>query len=331
MREFLISRHANQFNEEMRVPPSWVIAALIALGLVFFFLGESQSWIRDKSTTRYVSLLVFAIASIAWLIHRWVPWGGRWVTLLTLIAMSYLVYPLSGIPESLNFALIPVAFGAALISLSAASVAASIETVILLLLSGSVSTGAGQAAIVIPLTLVWVTFALVVAFYLPIYRATQWLWEQYQQAQEALQDTREQKVALAEALEELAHSNRQLALLNERTTMLRQVAEEAQKAKASFVARVSHEFRTPLNMIIGLTDLLAETPEIYGDTLPSALLEDIKIVNRNCEHLASLLNDVLDLSRTETGQLPLHGEWVNMAEEIEQATAVKPPLVDKKG
>ncbi|MDX1524222.1 MAG: ATP-binding protein, partial [Anaerolineae bacterium] len=140
----------------------------------------------------------------------------------------------------------------------------------------------------------------------------------------------ERKVALEQALTDLAHANRDLGILNERLDALRLVAEEAQKTKTAFVAKISHEFRTPLNMIIGLIDTLTETPDIYGQSLPPALLEDLEIVHRNSNHLASMINDVLDLSQTEGGHLTLHREWVDLAEDIDTALTVVQPLVDKK-
>ncbi len=108
------------------------------------------------------------------------------------------------------------------------------------------------------------------------------------------------------------------------------IAEEAQKAKAAFVAKVSHEFRTPLNMIIGLVDLMVKAPGIYGSELPPALMEDLQIVDRSCRHLAALVNDVLALSQAEAGRLVLYREWVDLGEIVHEALDVVRPLVEKK-
>src|SRR5690606_26077706 len=98
-----------------------------------------------------------------------------------------------------------------------------------------------------------------------------------------------------------------------------------------FVANVSHEFRTPLSMIIGLTDMAVESPDIYGAPLPPALQQDLRIVHRNCMHLASMVNDVLDLSQAESGRLALRREWVDLGAEIANAVTIVQPLMDKKG
>ena len=102
-------------------------------------------------------------------------------------------------------------------------------------------------------------------------------------------------------------------LLNNRLVALRQIAEEARQAKAAFVAKISHEFRTPLNMILGLIDTLLEVPEAYEEPIPPLLLDDLEIVQRNSNHLAGLINDVLDLSQAEAGRLILHMEWVDLS------------------
>jgi len=163
-----------------------------------------------------------------------------------------------------------------------------------------------------------------------IYNLAHWSWAHYTMALHLLDDERDRKAQLAEALSELAHANQQLALMNERLAVARQVAEAAEKTKASFVANVSHEFRTPLNIIIGVVDLLVETPQIYGRALPDPLLADLDIVRRNCDHLSSMINDVLDLSQIEAGRLALHRERVRLDDLIERSLPVVRPLIQKK-
>jgi signal transduction histidine kinase/CheY-like chemotaxis protein len=181
------------------------------------------------------------------------------------------------------------------------------------------------------LAAIWGTFTLLFGLYRLMIRLTEWSWRNYRQVLALLEEVRDRKATAEQVLEELVHMNRQMDLLNERLAAARLAAEEAQKAKAAFVANVSHEFRTPLNMIIGLTDLAVESPHIYGEPLPPALQQDLRIVHRNCTHLASMVNDVLDLSQTESGRLALRREWVDLGAEIATAVTIVQPLMDKKG
>ncbi|MBE7550545.1 MAG: hybrid sensor histidine kinase/response regulator [Anaerolineales bacterium] len=204
------------------------------------------------------------------------------------------------------------------------------ESVLVLILSQFTFMEADPGSIIIMMAAVWAMVGVAFAIHHPLYDITHWSWINYRKAHDLLEEVRDRKVELQQALDDLAHAYRELDLLNERVTAMRLVAEEAQAAKTIFVAKVSHEFRTPLNMIIGLTDVLMDTPEVYGDTLSPALLEDLKIVHRNCEHLSKMVNDVLDLSQTEIGRLTLRREWTNLAEDIEAALAVVRPLLEKK-
>src|SRR5690606_24307469 len=130
----------------------------------------------------------------------------------------------------------------------------------------------------IALLVIWGSLGAMLALVHLAHGLATWSWEHYQRAQRILDEARERQSDLKQALDDLAHANRQLALANEHLATARLIAEEAQKARAQFVSKVSHEFRTPLNMIIGLTDLLVETPEVYGQDLPPALLKDLEIV-----------------------------------------------------
>jgi PAS domain S-box-containing protein len=93
----------------------------------------------------------------------------------------------------------------------------------------------------------------------------------------------------------------------------RQVAEQANQAKSTFLANMSHELRTPLNAIIGFTRIVRRKGE---DLLPDKQLENLDKVLVSAEHLLSLINSVLDISKIEAGRI-----------EVKPATFDFPPLV----
>jgi signal transduction histidine kinase len=80
-------------------------------------------------------------------------------------------------------------------------------------------------------------------------------------------------------------------------------AEEASKAKSSFVANVTHELRTPLNAIIGYSEMLIEDAEAEGLT---GFQNDLDRILRAARHQLSLVNDILDFSKIEAGRIELH-------------------------
>ncbi|MEN9865732.1 MAG: hypothetical protein RL748_1322 [Pseudomonadota bacterium] len=77
-------------------------------------------------------------------------------------------------------------------------------------------------------------------------------------------------------------------------------AETANHAKSTFLANMSHEIRTPLNAVLGYAQLLARDP-----ALPPALLETVTPIEKAGNHLLTLINDILDLSKIEAGQMSL--------------------------
>ena len=88
----------------------------------------------------------------------------------------------------------------------------------------------------------------------------------------------------------------------------KQKAETADKLKSAFLANMSHEIRTPLNAIIGFSDLLMTAVE------PEEKEEYIQIINANNDLLLKLINDILDLSRIESGSMELKYEEFDLAE-----------------
>ncbi|MDD2886934.1 MAG: response regulator [Aliarcobacter sp.] len=82
----------------------------------------------------------------------------------------------------------------------------------------------------------------------------------------------------------------------------RKKAEIAQKAKSTFLANMSHEIRTPLNAIIGFSDILCESDIKTDDK------ENAKIISRSAKSLLNIINDVLDISKMESGKLDISNE-----------------------
>jgi signal transduction histidine kinase len=94
------------------------------------------------------------------------------------------------------------------------------------------------------------------------------------------------------------------------------VAAEASQAKSSFLASMSHELRTPLNAIIGFSDTMVM--EIFGP-LSDRYKSYAGDIRQSGEHLLSLINDVLDLSRLDAGQGELHEEAFDLGEMVDES------------
>lgn len=152
----------------------------------------------------------------------------------------------------------------------------------------------------------------------------------YDAAQAELASAREQRLMFHRTEEELRSANRELARLYDRVKALSFAADEARQAKETFVANVSHELRTPLNMIIGFSNIIPKLSHVYGVKLPPALLSDISAIRRNGQHLAKLVDDVLDLSQIEAGRMALSKEWSNLGALVAEATEAVSTLFESK-
>jgi signal transduction histidine kinase len=104
--------------------------------------------------------------------------------------------------------------------------------------------------------------------------------------------------------------------------------EIANKHKSEFLANMSHELRTPLNAILGYTELILD--RIYGE-VPVKIKEALERLEKNGRHLLGLINDVLDLSKIEAGQLTLNLGEYSMGEVVQTVfTSVEALAADKK-
>jgi signal transduction histidine kinase len=108
----------------------------------------------------------------------------------------------------------------------------------------------------------------------------------------------------------------------------RVVAEQANKTKADFVARLSHELRTPMNAVMGYTSLLAD--EIYGP-ITDKQRDHIGRVSASSSHLMGLIEDLLSYARIEAGHEVVHTQPVALRDIVAESVPLVEPLARSKG
>ena len=104
-------------------------------------------------------------------------------------------------------------------------------------------------------------------------------------------------------------------------------AEEANIAKNQFLANISHELRTPMNAIIGYSELLKEEAE---DLNVTDLIDDLDKIGRAGRHLLDMINDILDFSKIETGKMELNLETFDIYPLIQEVVISAKPLIEEK-
>ncbi|WAH36942.1 response regulator [Alicyclobacillus dauci] len=102
----------------------------------------------------------------------------------------------------------------------------------------------------------------------------------------------------------------------------------ASQVKSQFLANMSHELRTPLNAIIGYSEMLLEEAEESNEDV---FAEDLKKIKTAGQHLLSLINDILDISKIEAGKIEMFVETVDVGELIGNIASTITPVVEKNG
>ena len=104
------------------------------------------------------------------------------------------------------------------------------------------------------------------------------------------------------------------------------VAEQASKAKTAFLSNMSHEIRTPMNAIIGLNNIALNEPDV-----PDKVEEYLLKIGTSAQHLLGIINDILDMSRIESGRMVIKNEEFSFAKNLEQINTIISGQCNDKG
>jgi PAS domain S-box-containing protein len=121
----------------------------------------------------------------------------------------------------------------------------------------------------------------------------------------------QEKIRESEQL--LRKQNDEYAILTEELKIARDKAEESDRLKSAFLANMSHEIRTPMNGIVGFSQMLGD-PRLRKDEREAF----IKIVNSSCEQLLHIINDIIDISKIEAGQVDFSESTFSIRELLEE-------------
>lgn len=162
--------------------------------------------------------------------------------------------------------------------------------------------------------------------------AVQWSLHSYDQARRNMEDAREHRARLVQALRQLDVAYYQLERANAALELAWRASDEAERAKSDLVTHISHELRTPLNLIIGFSEMMVAYPENYGGVaLPAVYRGDVNAIFRSAQHLLALADDILDLARVGAARLPLSLESADLSEIVRDAVDLIQGYVSAKG
>ena len=128
-----------------------------------------------------------------------------------------------------------------------------------------------------------------------------------------------------ESAARLAQSNAELEKAQKATVEALNLAESASKAKTDFLSNMSHDIRTPMNAIVGISTLMENELD-----QPDRLREHIHKLQMSSQHLLGLINDILDMNKIESGKTVLRTESIHLPDQLEQISDMIRPQVREK-
>ncbi|PIV57779.1 MAG: hybrid sensor histidine kinase/response regulator, partial [Bacteroidetes bacterium CG02_land_8_20_14_3_00_31_25] len=133
-------------------------------------------------------------------------------------------------------------------------------------------------------------------------------------------------IELQEKNKEIEAQNEEYKKINEELSTAKEKSEENDRLKSTFLANMSHEIRTPMNGILGFASLLKK-PTLTGEKQQ----EYIRIIEKSGTRMLNIINDIINISKVESGQMEVSISETNVNEQIEYIYTFFKPEVEQKG
>jgi signal transduction histidine kinase/CheY-like chemotaxis protein len=190
-------------------------------------------------------------------------------------------------------------------------------------LMSSVAVGlllARQDLLVPVLLLLWLTAIAEWVSSRGLYTALKWAWNAQERSDHLIRQLRDNQGELNRTIAALTEATRRLQRIGHELAVARIQADRLRELKSRFAANISHELRTPLNLILGFSETMHVTPDVYGDLdWPNSLRQDVRRLYQSSRQLSELIDDVLDLSRIDGGDMPIHKNPADLVAVIHDA------------
>ncbi|MCL5997188.1 MAG: hybrid sensor histidine kinase/response regulator [Chloroflexi bacterium] len=309
---------------------------LIGIAFVVFLVAcmRAAGW-KDapgRFHTWQVALSLGAGLALTHGLYSQRPRLASWMFIVTLIGSSALeLYLFPSGPALYLFSII-VVIAALLRSERGAVIVAMLVLAVMVAATLLASPRIPFSAVIWPaLVMLFISFVSWLGIH-QLYIVLRWEWHSTRQAIMIAEEAQNQRAEFARLNKELEGAYLRLDRMNRMLILARKEAEEARALKVQFASSVSHELRSPLNMILGFSDMMVNTPEMYGvQSWPPRLKKHLTQIHQNSQHLSQLIDDVLDMARIDAYRLSMAKEWMQLPEVITEAVEVVRGLYDARG
>lgn len=324
--ELTTPEHIRDLRWEMLAVFPWFVP--LAAWLWYYLVTQ-----RDLAYGFLPFVVLGGSSFVALRLRRQRPYVAAWITITSMVVLQALIVRDQLLVMSASFGVLIIMTTHALLGSWPALGLVFISWLV------AVAPGQGTLSLAIRQEGAWEIMALYILVWVvswlaenPMRTAVEWSLRGWARARKAVDELQRRRGELYRTLRALEEATYRIERMNQELILARREAELARAAKARFVATVSHELRSSLNLILGFSRLMVLSPENYDEPLPPDYAADVEAIYRNAEHLVHLVDDVLDLSRIEFDRLPLVKDRINLnLDVVQRAVDTVRPLAERKG